>query len=244
MNLFRLLFVIIFLTASSSLKSQSIIDYVKIEDYNYVQGYKGSLNIQDKNGATPLMWASYYCDLEMVKLLVSKGANPNLKGILYEADSRLIYGSSIVIAASKGKLEIVKYFVEYCNVPVDDKELVENTDLEKGWNALQWAAVTNQCDVIRYLVKQKADIEARCSMDGGNTALLFATRNNNFEAVELLFKLGAKAKITNNYENNAIDIALNVQADVKIIECLLENKVKCTPKNKERIVKFYNLENL
>lgn len=38
-----------------------------------------NINIKDKNGMTPLMWATYYCHFNIVELLLENGANVNLK---------------------------------------------------------------------------------------------------------------------------------------------------------------------
>lgn len=244
MNVFKLLIIVVSVVSNNVLFAQSIIDYVKVEDYSYVEKYTGSVNIYDENHATPLMWASYYGDLEMVKLLISKGASPQNKGLINEAESNLVYGSAMVVAAGKGKVDIVAYYVEKCKIPVDDMELNANLVDENGWNALQWATVNNQCEVVKYLVKKKAKINARSPTDNGKTALMLAVMYGNLEAFTELIDLGAKLNIKDNYERNVMYYALSSSENDKYVKILLENKMKCDAKCEERILKVFKLENL
>lgn len=204
----KYLFALLVLFVSIQAQSQLIIDFTKIEDKEAVEGYAGDVNIKDKNGATALMWAIYYSDLDMVKLLLSKGADPYIKGRIYLPGSGAIYGGCMAVAAGQNKLEILKYLIEELKIPVDDRELGSNNN-EDGWTALHWAAVKGNNDIITYLVKKKAKINALSDNDGDKTALYFAVENGHLETVKLLVKLKAKLNIATAYGDTPLDAALN-----------------------------------
>jgi ankyrin repeat protein len=199
-----LIFALFFLQANG----QYLIDITKIEDKEAIKNYSGDINVRDKSGATPLMWAIFYSDLELVKLLLSKGANPYLKGHIHLHDSYTIYGSCMAVAAGQNKLEIIQFLIEKLKIPVDDKEL-GTYGQEDGWTALQWAAYNGNNEIIKYLVKKKAKINALSIQDGNKTALHFAAENGHAETVKLLIKLKAKKNLETSYGSKALDLALN-----------------------------------
>jgi ankyrin repeat protein len=233
LNMKKYLFVLLVLFMSIQARSQYVIDLTKIEAKEAIESYTGDVNVVDKNGATALMWAIYYSDLDMVKLLLSKGANPYLKGHIYLPQSGAIYGGCMAVAAGQNKLEIIKYLIEGLKIPVDDRELGSGKE-EDGWTALQWAAFNGNNDIISYLVKRKAKINALSDNDGDKTALYFAVQNGHFETVELLVKLKAKLNIKTAYGDTPLDAAL--QSENKEIASFLFSKgAKSSVSDKDKV---------
>ena len=99
------------------------------------------VNGKDANGTYPLMLACSYKDNdEMIKLLLDKGANPNIFGPNGETPLGL---------AAKYSLTAVKMLV--------DKGADINARHEKGRTALWWAVKTEQKEVIEYLKEKGAE---------------------------------------------------------------------------------------
>jgi len=69
------------------------------------------LDLADKNGNTPLHWASTYEDYKMIKLLLSNGANPyirNFQGL-----------QPLDIVIKKKNIRILHSFMKKCNYTID-----------------------------------------------------------------------------------------------------------------------------
>ena len=154
-----LLLLVCSVLATTTLHAQTpLLDAIKARDMTEVQQLvkKGAdVNAMDKNGATPLMWAAYQSNLEMVKWLVDNGADPFLKkGVIYlNKEKTAYYGNLTGIAAGEGKLEMLRYLIEDLGIYVDDKEYNPETGQEDGWTAAQWADSRVQGKVMAYLEK-------------------------------------------------------------------------------------------
>jgi ankyrin repeat protein len=107
--------------------------------------------------ATPLMRAAFSADLELVKLLLAKGADPNIRSKDYETMLESAAGLGFIQGYSKGKtsaerLEVVKLFV---GLGAD-----VNAADDYGITALMAAANMGDVSIIQYLVDQGADLGA------------------------------------------------------------------------------------
>jgi uncharacterized protein len=107
--------------------------------------------------ATPLMRAAFSGDLELVKLLLAKGADPNVRSKDYETMLEAAAGLGFIQGYSKGKpsaerLEVVKLFV---GLGAD-----VNAADDYGITALMAAANMGDVSIIQYLVDRGADLGA------------------------------------------------------------------------------------
>ena len=205
--------------------SQTIFDHIKENNFKAVKKYKGDINIRDEYKATPLMWATYECDLKMVKLLLKKGADPYLKGWISFIDTisltQFMYGSCLVTAAGEGKIDILKYLLHNENVPIDDPEINLYDNLENGWSALHWAAAKGNTEVIEFLIKEGANINAPAATDYNQTPLLFALRYGKNEAAKLLIDLGADINQKDGYDNSPLILAVH-NRNKELVKYLIE----------------------
>jgi ankyrin repeat protein len=107
--------------------------------------------------ATPLMRAAFSGDLELVKLLLAKGADPTIRSKDYETMLEAAAGLGFIQGYSKGKsaaerLEVVKLFVSLgADVNAAD---------DYGITALMAAANMGDVAIIQYLVDKGADLGA------------------------------------------------------------------------------------
>jgi len=126
----------------------------------------------DPDGATALWRATAALDLQAMKLLLARGADPGIAPI---------HGSSLLNVAAgnhhshqganqvpDARLDVVKFIVEELHADV-------NAPDDKGYTALHGAALIGRDDIILYLVDKGADITRRADTisgggDGGGDA--------------------------------------------------------------------------
>lgn len=213
--------------------SQSIYTLIADNDYDKVNEYKGQLNIYNSQHTTPVMWAIYKSDLKMVKLLVSKGADPAMKSWM-RLDSYLP-GSNLVLAAWLGKTDIIDYLVDNGYFDINEPEYkFYNKDLKCAWNALQTVAYSNNVEIVRYLVKKGADINALSETDANRTALLMAIDRGNINTAMELVKLGADVNIRDVYYNSSLEMAIN-RGEKELVKAIYNKGFKFTENRKDEL---------
>lgn len=213
---------LIFCCGFSGIYSQTIFDAVKNNETGKIREYiakKQNINLTDKNGASIFMYAVFYSDLETVKLLVTHGADPKKKGILYR-DQTSYYGSPLCAAAGSGRIETVRYLVELCKIPVNEKELDAETKTETGWTALHWAAWEGHTGICKYLLEQGADINAIYTGDQG-TPLIYSINNNKTETALYLIHKGANVNHAMPGNIRALHLCANLR-QTKVLEAIVK----------------------
>ncbi|XP_076984451.1 protein fem-1 homolog B isoform X1 [Tamandua tetradactyla] len=155
------------------------------------------------DGATALWCAAGAGHFEVVKLLVSHGANVNHTTVTNSTPLRA--------ACFDGRLDIVKYLVENnANISIANK--YDNT-------CLMIAAYKGHTDVVRYLLEQRADPNAKAHC--GATALHFAAEAGHIDIVKELIKWRA-AIVVNGHGMTPLKVAAeSCKADV--VELLLSH---------------------
>jgi ankyrin repeat protein len=100
------------------------------------------VNGKDANGTYPLLLACSYKDNdEMIEMLLSKGANPNIHGP---------EGQTPLASAAKYSLKAVQMLVE--------KGADINAKDDAGFTALHWAREMEQQDIVEFLKKKGAKV--------------------------------------------------------------------------------------
>ncbi|MCX6223736.1 MAG: hypothetical protein NTV01_03135 [Bacteroidia bacterium] len=91
----------LFLLMSFQLNAQSLIERIRAGDWDQVRkiANRDNVNQVDKNQASPLMWAVYKADLNLVRFLVDLGADLHIKGTISIDNQGSYYGSLVGIAA-------------------------------------------------------------------------------------------------------------------------------------------------
>lgn len=137
------------------------------------------VNVQDNEGRTPLMIATYHNDVASARLLIEAGADVNLQDVMLNspflyagaeglleilqltihagADPAILNrfgGTALIPAAERGHVEVVQTLLESTEVDVNH---VNNL----GWTALMEAVILNngnerQQEVIRLLLENGA----------------------------------------------------------------------------------------
>jgi uncharacterized protein len=135
------------------------------------------VNAAQGDGATPLHWATYKLDRELVRTLLARGAEPDVVNR---------YGSSPLAEAVKAaNTELVQILLE-----AGAKADARNLD---GETALMLAARTGSVAVAELLVAHGADVNAREAWRE-QSALMWAAEGAHRELVELLVARGADVR--------------------------------------------------
>ncbi len=132
----------------------------------------GDANAADKNKLTLLNWAAYGGSLDLVTLLVAKGADVNV-----HANKKA--WTPLLNASATGFPLVVSFLL-------DHGATVSALDAD-GYSALSFAAEKKHPDIVRILLARGAD--------GGN-ALSTMARTKQIDAVNLLIESGVDANAT------------------------------------------------
>ncbi len=168
-------------------------------------------NYKDEHGKSVLSWAVGNGHVEVARLLLENGADPNTKGM---------FGPPLVMAASNGFVEIVRALLQHGAALVDDaailakindrKEVLEILEAEKARRdaeaatqtpaaaqepeipALVLAAASGDLASARRAIQEKCDVDARDPQ--GATALLWAVDKGHSDLIRFLIDVGADVR--------------------------------------------------
>lgn len=182
------------------------------------------VNTARADGATALLWAAHWDDLDTVDLLLRAGANVNAaedqgvtplvlaceNGSAAMVAKLLAAGanpnaaqasgvSPLMTAARTGNVSIVKTLLAH---GADVNPAIPAT----GQTALMWATAERHLDVMRELIKAGADVRVPSKI--GFTPLLFATRNGDIEAAKILIAAGADVNERGSDGTHALPLAI------------------------------------
>ena len=138
------------------------------------------INVKTSRGETPLMFACYSSE-KIARLLVSKGAEINKKdgtGSFTVCVGALLGGSESTTLAE---------FLLSKGANVDE---AETSGPAAGYTCLMMAARNQKPDLVKFLVKNGANVNAKAK--NGATPLNLAVKENDTVMVKLLKELGAK----------------------------------------------------
>ncbi len=150
--------------------------------------------VRNQLGSTPLGEAALNANTPMIKALLDAGADPNAAGADGQTPLMIVSRTSNVAAA---KLLL-------------DKGANPNAkETQRGQTALMWAAASSQGPMMRLLLDHGAEVDTASDVDlmtplvsgepraqprppGGETAMLFSTREGCMDCVKALVEKGAK----------------------------------------------------
>ncbi|XP_055848375.1 alpha-latrotoxin-Lhe1a-like [Episyrphus balteatus] len=130
----------------------------------------------DESGALPIHLSAYSGDVDILKVLIGKGADVNAK----TKDG----WTAVHFATHEVQIEFLEYLLNN-GANIDAKE-------ENGSTALHIAAKSDYHDFVELLLKYGADIDA--TDDSGRTALYHAKKEGNDRVVRTLLEFGCDLK--------------------------------------------------
>ena len=136
------------------------------------------VNAAQGDGTTPVHWASYQVDADLVKQLLAKGA---------KADVKNSFGATPLVEAVKvGNVQIVKLLL--------DAGANANAANEDDQTPLMLAAKTGIVEIADLLVRHRAKVN-EAEKWRGQTALMWAASENYPDMAEFLIRHGANVKV-------------------------------------------------
>lgn len=140
-----------------------------------------------KSEATPLIYAVWNDDIEMVKLLVENGANTEIRDS--HDKTALMYAA--MNFGAEHNVEILEFLISKgANVNAMCSDPADNL---KYQTALMFATISGDVDGVRALIKNGADVNAKAFQGLESTTALEGAKYCGFKEIEILLrKSGAR----------------------------------------------------
>ena len=146
-------------------------------------------NFESEHIGTGLMIAAWRGDIPMMELFVKHGANVNFENRFRE--------QALMLAVWKGQREAAGWLVLHgANVNREGNE----------WSALHYATFGGHAELARFLMENKADVNARST--NGSTVLMMAAREGHEKIAQLLIEHGAVRTLKNDLDEDALKWAM------------------------------------
>ncbi|MEO8410599.1 MAG: ankyrin repeat domain-containing protein [Propionivibrio sp.] len=136
-----------------------------------------------------LMIAAWNGNIDLMALFVERGANPRRANRNGEQPLQL--------AVWNGHVDAAKWLLAHGAVLNREGNY---------WGALHYAVFTGNLELARYLIERGAEVNARSP--NGSTPLMLAARENREELAEDLLAAGADPKLTNDWGDDALTMAM------------------------------------
>jgi ankyrin repeat protein len=142
------------------------------------------VNTPEADGSTPLLWATYKVDHDLVRALLKAGAKANVTNR---------YGSSPLTEAVKlGDVELVRMLL--------DAKADADSANQDGQTALMLASNVGSLQIAQLLIAHGANVNAVENFRG-QTALMWAAAGNHPDVVDLLLAHKANVKVRAKYDD-------------------------------------------
>lgn len=176
---------------------------------------ESNVDSPDSTGSTAVMWASLNGHDGAVKLILSHGANVNIR---YKGSSNALYN-----ACSGGHYKIVQMLLEH-GADV-------NAIGGKYGNALQAASAAGYDQIVQTLIEYGADV----NYYGGDCCnpLFAAYLHGHFSTMQTLLRHGADVNVSGQYYGNTLQ-AICGASDVTTMRMLLEHRASLVCHEGER----------
>jgi ankyrin repeat protein len=150
------------------------------------------INYEDRQGKTLLMLASEYGLVEVVKMLLTMGANPN--------DRNSVGRTPIMFASVEGHKEVVELLLSSGANP-NDKD-------KYGNSPILWASGNGHKEVVELLLSNGANPNDKDDLK--NTPIMLASKKNYLDIVLILLIKGA------NIPENIDELLKNPSEEIKL----------------------------
>jgi ankyrin repeat protein len=161
------------------------------------------ITTRDKNGFSPLHYAAYAGNKDLVRFLMAKGAD-------IESTATSCAWTPFFLAVFQGRLEIAQTLID-SGVPVDTKD-------RRGRSALHIAAHCGHLELIRYLLEHGAGIHAKDA--AGMIPLHMAALCGRQDTASFLIAMGASAKSKDYSGQTPLHLA-SFCGNKKLVELLI-----------------------
>src|SRR3954466_2166716 len=146
-------------------------------------------NFENEHIGSGLMIAAWRGDIPMMTLFMKHGADVNFENRFHE--------QALMLAVWQGQREAAGWLV--LNGARVNREGNE-------WSALHYATFGGHFNIARFLIDNKADVNARST--NGSTVLMMAAREGREKIAALLLERGAVRSSTNDWGEDALKWAM------------------------------------
>lgn len=203
--------------SSSTILNNKLIDAAYEGDYSKILDClnKGAkINFTDEYGKSALIYVVEKNDLNLVKLLVDRGANINLI-------PNLNFGMPAIITSAKyGYFPISKYLIE--------KKANLNVRNKFGFSPLHFAALYNDTLLLEELLNNGANYND--TTNNGETPLLIAAYNGSLQALNYLINVGVDINTSDKYGFTPLMVSCQF-GHIDIVYSLIQNWAVVNVKN-------------
>ncbi len=189
------------------------------------------VNVEDRNGESPLRIATRYGFKKVVKLLLAHGADVNAQSskgdpALMEAASYSLKEHDILKGGDKGFEELAELLIAAgANVNAQD---------EFGTSALELAVRHGHQQVAKILITRGARVDIQDK--NGRSALMVAASKGSRQMAEMLIEAGADVNMRDN--SASMETALMQASDPEVVALLLKHSAKFTRDDMNRVPRF------
>ena len=191
--------------------SKSVIQKLTLSSFDHKQ--------VDRNGRTPLHYASYYCSTKTILHLIYKK--------LKIASKDYYNKTPLHFSCETGNLKTSKILIEECGY-INNKDscgytplnfaaeggyqnlvnflIMKGTKIKPNDLSIINASRNGYSDIVKYLLKYGANTESKTEM-GGETALIEACRYGKTNVVQILLNNGANIEATTNCGDTSLTYA-------------------------------------
>jgi ankyrin repeat protein len=231
--------------------SPGLIDAIREENRKLVTSLiskHANVNAAQPDGATPLAWAAYLDQADVVDELLKAGAKVNTvdqygetpltlacatgdlaiieKLVAAGADAKAARWNgetALMIASRSGSAPAVKLLIAH---GAD----VNAAESRKGQNALMWAAAEGHSDVVDLLIKSGADVKAVSK--SGFSPLVFAAQKGDAKSVNSLLDAGLSPDYTLSNGTSVLNVAV-AAGKTGVVGALLDHNAKVDTTDKD-----------
>lgn len=236
-------FIMFFLIVQQVMFADSCQDLLRAlkekKKYEAIKLIKESDNLECRNekGYTPLLfvtwrWPGWFKNdevLEIVKLLLEKGANPNARLIADLDDmphfDELIGSTALINAAGYGMQDVVSILLEY-GADIDAKNIF-------GRTAVMYAAFLGNFEMVKFLIEKGANLNLKTNQ--GENVLLYAVGHSSREKYEIVKLLVEKGLDVNCKDNDGWTplIQAVIWEQYKTVKFLIEKGANINDRNSD-----------
>lgn len=198
-------------SAAAFIRNNKLIDAAKSgssADIEAALADGADINAKDVgNGITALIWASQNGHIDVVKVLLDKGADINIK------NSNGV--TSLIMAIQNSSMDIVKLLL-------DKGAEVNTVRPNDSVTPLIMALWKGNSDIIKLLLDKGADVNAKLPSIG-ITAIFMATQNGYVDVVKLLIEKGADVNVKEINSGTTPLMAATIHGQPEVAKLLLES---------------------
>ena len=214
------------------------IDREHLEDVKFLINSSSSVNQRADDGSTPLQVAIHHSNLEIVHLLLSKEADPNLSYTLEDEDDPSFLFEPLLHALAMGKCDIALALIK-----AGAKLNIKN---DEGESPLHMAIMCSSESLVEEMIQRNISVNEKDNI--GQTPCMLAAEFGSTNILKML--LNSNAKINDQDSSGCTALIMAIRSflrddtseyDTQCIHLLIENNadVNLVDKNKCNVLMQY-----